>query len=154
MEFRAPNDADWQTILSIANRAVAHVDGARTQEGWLRNRRTFSQRGTQVQLVLADNENVVGYGCLEREATSPADGYRVFVVVDPDHLGTTASEIYRRLEELLVERRAKQSWFVEYAQDARFVAFTRARGYIESRRFMLESGQEAIVLTKIHERVR
>ena len=150
MEFREPLDADWNEILAIANHAVAHVPGAGTQHDWLRNRRTFSARGDQVHFVLSQHEHLLGYGSLERDASSPTDLYRAFVVTHPDRLDTAGSAIYRHLEALMNKRQVVRSQFVEYAADVRFIEFIRARGYVESRRFMLASGVEAVVLSKVH----
>jgi hypothetical protein len=152
MEFRVPRSSDWREVLSIANHSVAHVHSAGTQEEWLRNRRTFSARGDQAHFVVTEHDHLLGYGSLEREAASPTDEYRAFVVVHPNQLDTTGSAIYRRLEELMDERQVTRSWFVEYAQDIRFIEFIGARGYVEARRFMLASGAEAVVLSKDHRR--
>ena len=150
MEFSAPREPHWPEVLEIASRSVAHLPGAAKQDEWLQNRRTFSQRGDQIHFVALENGRVVGYGAIEGEAPSPTGEYRVFIVVDPDQRDTIGSAIYSRLEELLEDREATGSRFVEYAQDIRFIEFICARGYVESRRFPLASGVEAIVLSKDH----
>jgi hypothetical protein len=94
----------------------------------------------------------MGYGAIERESPSPPGEYRLFIVVDPDRRDTIGGAIYSQIEEILEDREATGSWFVEHAEDVRYIEFIRARGYVESRRFLLPSGLEAIVLSKDHRR--
>jgi hypothetical protein len=148
MDLRTPNDADWPEIFGIANRSVADVPGAGDQADWLTNRRSFASHGSQAHFVVDERGQVVGYGALEHDAATPAGHYRLFVVVDPDQLDSLGDVILRRLGELLDECGAVGSWFVEYADDRRLVPFIKARGYVESRRFALPSGLQAVVLTK------
>ena len=152
MAFRSPTDADWPELLRIANLSVAEVPGAPSQDEWMRNRRTFDRRGTQFHFVNMERDRLVGYGALEQVASAEDNGYRLFVVTRPDQLDTVGNEIYRRLVELLDEHAATTSWFIEYAQASRLIAFIEHRGYRESRRFTLSSGHDAVVLSKPHPR--
>ena len=39
--IRELRESDWPALLDLANRSVAHVEGAGSQEVWLENRRNF-----------------------------------------------------------------------------------------------------------------
>lgn len=146
--LRTPLESDWPAIHAIANRSVAAVADAGDQAEWLRNRRSFSDRGWQFHCVVDEQGMIAGYGAMERDERAPRGQYRLFVVTEPDRLDEVGDTILRRLEQLLDERDAAGSWFVEYAADARLIRFLEQRGYTESRRFVLPTGQPAIVLTK------
>ncbi|HJN52003.1 MAG: hypothetical protein QGI68_12020 [Pseudomonadales bacterium] len=148
MQFRSPRDGDWSTILTIANRSVFDVPGAGEQDQWLSNRRSFSKRGFQHHFVLADDHNVFGYGAVEHATDAPPDSYRIFVVTYPEHLQDYGAGIYEYAERKLIELGAANARFVEYAEDHRLNSFILARGYAEIGRFQLDSGQEAVVLSK------
>lgn len=150
MSFRVPLDADWSTILEIANESVAEVAGAPQQDEWLHNRRTFSERGQQEQFVLIDEGRVAGYGAMERRSQDPANRYRLFVVANSDQLADAGRKIYERLQARLTAVGATESWFVEYVQATKLIAFICAQGYAEQRRFMLPSGETAMVLARNH----
>jgi GNAT superfamily N-acetyltransferase len=148
LRLRAPIEPDWPAIHVIANRSVADVPDAGDQAEWLANRRSFGSRGQQSHFVITDGQQIVGYGALEREERTPLGEYRLFVVTEPHRLDEVGDVLLRRLEQLLDEFDATGSWFVEYASDRRLVRFLESRGYAESRRFVLPTGQPGIVLTK------
>lgn len=150
MSFRAPLDADWPTILEIANESVADVAGAPRQDEWLRNRRAFGAHGRQDHFVLIEANRVVGYGAMERPLQDPSNGYRLFVVASREQLNDTGRKIYEQLEARLKAVGATDSWFIEYAQANSLIAFIRAQGYAELRQFALKSGETAIVLARKH----
>ncbi len=145
--FRTPHDRDWPAILDLANRSVADVPGAGTQEEWLHNRRDFPEKGYQYHVVLADGDDVLGYGAMEHAEEAPSDAYRLFVVTLPERLGGIGLQIHGHLHQKLCELGAAGAWFVEYAEDRVLTSFLRDLGYRELRRFLLESGVEAIVLS-------
>ena len=147
VSFREPTDDDWPVILGIANRALAHVPGALPQTEWLENRRASAGHGTQQHFVHVERDEVVGYGAMEAARDAPG-AYRLFVVTAPEHLERIGGAIYRELYSRLAQIGATKAWFVEFAADAQFTAFIRARGFTEARRFPLASGEPAIVLAR------
>jgi|TARA_Y100000310_G_scaffold336490_1_gene421159 hypothetical protein len=148
MKFRPPTDNDWPVIWEIANQSVADVPGAGVQDEWLVNRRGFSEHGFQHHFVLTDHGSVLGYGSVERASDAPPDIYRIFVVTAPEHLQECGARIFDRAERKLMELSAVESRLVEYAEDHRLGSFLLARGYTEVREFQLDSGQQAVVLSK------
>lgn len=145
--FRPPLERDWPAILDVANRSVAGVPGAGTQEEWLQNRRSFPGQGYQYHVVLADGDDVLGYGAVERAEGGSPGAYRLFVVTLPGRLEDIGLQIHAHLHQKLSELGAVGAWFVEYAEDRVLTSFLRGLGYREIRRFRLESGAEAIVLS-------
>jgi hypothetical protein len=144
-ELREPRDGDWPAILRVANQSVESVPDAGTQEEWLRNR----QRPCRVRrhTVAVEAAGVVGYGALESQPDR-LDGFRLFVVTPPERRAELGALLYAHLEAQLGELAAAEAWFVEYASDLPFLAFLGALGFREVRRFRLEDGALAAVLSK------
>ena len=151
LRLRPPKDSDWPAILAIANRSVTDVPNVGDQTAWLTNRRSFASRGEQWHFVAEGGGCLLGYGAMERDERAQPGWHRLFVVCEPDQLDTVGTAILQRLEQLLDESAAAGSWFVEYADGHRLTRFLAARGYIESRRFVLPTGQRAIVMTRARE---
>jgi N-acetylglutamate synthase-like GNAT family acetyltransferase len=149
MLIREVRPTDWPAILALANRSVAGVPGAGTQEEWLRNRRSFdASRGTQRQFVAEEASRLVGYGALESDAARDAYAFRLFVVTDPVDLPSVGEFIYSQACAALAELNARHVWLTEYAADTHLLQFAAARGFRETRRFPLPHGPEAVVLVK------
>lgn len=150
LEFRAPEETDWSSILALAERSVADVPGAPPQNEWLTNRQGFAAVGEQHHFVVCRAGAMVGYGAVEHAPDAPAGAYRMFVVTAPDDLPTVGLAIYTRAGEILDDVRASASWFVEYSDAARLNEFISARGYTATRRFR-HGGADLVVLSKRHD---
>ena len=148
MEFRTPQDSDWPEILRIANRSVAVVPGAVDQSGWLATRRHVHQDEDQYHVVLEDKGRILGYGAVEHADEAASDSYRIFVVTDPEHLEEYGSLIFEHAELRLQDFKASSSYFMEYADDERLNSFIRRRGYSNVMMFDLDSGRQAVILSK------
>jgi hypothetical protein len=141
-------ERDWPEIRALAERSVAHVPAAGSQEDWHRNRRSAGDRGAvQRQVVVEDPElgALLGYGAVESDAQGEL---RLFVVTTPDRLADVGELLYRRGLAVLGELGARRAWFTEYAADEPLLRFARARGFSERRRFELPGGTEAVTLCK------
>ncbi len=143
--LRPPVGSDWAEIASLADVAVEHVADAPGQAEWVANRRAF--RGEQMHLVGTLAGVVVGYCGLERKPGEPSGQYRIFVVTSWADTSDVAEELYRRLEDELMRRRAEVVWLREYAGDAKVLDFVQQRGFEVRERYEL-GGSEIITLTK------
>lgn len=117
--LRPVGDADWPALLELANQSVVHVPGAGSQEAWHENRRQFD-----------------------------TGAFRLFLVIPSSRLSALGELLYARGVELLRALGARRVWLTEYAGDEPLLAFIRARGFTEFRRFVLTEGPEAVTLVK------
>ena len=69
-------------------------------------------------------------------------------MTQPKHLRDLGLLIYEHAERKLRELGAVNAWFVEHTEDHRLTSFILERGYSKIRRFQLDSGEEAVVLSK------
>jgi GNAT superfamily N-acetyltransferase len=146
--LRPVGDADWPALLELANHSVVHVPGAGSQEAWHENRRQFdTATGVQRQLVAEDRHTGALLGYLAVESNLPGE-FRLFLVIPSSRLFALGELLYARAVELLRALGARRVWFTEYAGDEPLLAFIRARGFTESRRFVLPEGPEAVTLVK------
>ncbi len=146
IELREPREDDWQPILLLANQSVQAVAGAGSQEEWLHNRQRPASLRRHV--VAVESGTVVGYAAIESQFEQVEQGFRLFVVASPERLAQIGGVLYRRIESLLSELGALESWFIEYASDHQLLAFLGERGFREVRRFRLERGTECVVVSK------
>jgi N-acetylglutamate synthase-like GNAT family acetyltransferase len=98
--------------------------------------------------VAVESGAIVGYAAIESQFEQLAQGFRLFVVTQPERLAEIGSLLYGRVEGLLTELGAVEAWFIEYASDHRFLAFLTERGFEEARRFHLESEGECVVVSR------
>ncbi len=145
ISIREPLDDDWPTILELANRSVASVPGAGSQEAWLGNRRAFRGARRHFVAVEAGRDEVVGYAGIESVS---AGEFRLFVVTPPERLCDVGEALYARAVTQLSELGARRLSFTEYAADQRLGAFARARGFVEEDRFRLPEGVDLVRLVK------
>ena len=150
INLRPPVDDDWPGILDVANRSVAAVPGAGTQEGWLANRQAFdAATGEQEHWVAVTNDvsaHIVGYVGVERRAGE--EHARLFVVTDPADRDDVGSRLLRHAIDVARKAGAIRASLVEYASDGAFVAFLLAHGFVEERRFALPAdGGDACVMS-------
>jgi hypothetical protein len=146
VELREPREADWPAILELANQSVRDVPGAGTQEEWLSNR----QRPCPVrrQWVAVEAAGLVGYAALESQFDRVEHGFRLFVVTPPERRAEIGPLLHRQLETRLGELAATEAWFIEYASDRPLLAFLGELDFHEVRRFRLENGALAAVVSK------
>lgn len=142
LRARAPDEADWPSILALANESVAGVPGAGPQDEWLGNRRSFDS--LRHQLVVHASGSLVGYGAAE---SRDSGSFRLFIVCAPAARETVGAHLYAALESWLQTQGATDVWFQEYATDTELIAFARRRGFSERRRFEYD-GTEIVVLGK------
>jgi hypothetical protein len=155
IRLRSVRDEDWPVILAVANRSVAGVPGAGTQEEWESNRRRFdATRGFREHFVaeITDQAEVVGYGAVESMSTGERDELRMFIVTPPERLSVVGELLYRSAMTVLARARVRRVRLTEYAGDQPLRAFAEARGFSEQHRFQIADGNEVIVLVKDLER--
>ena len=138
---------DWTAIGLVANQAVDHIPGAPEQAEWLQNRIAFT--GWRRHCVAEREGRVVGYGAIERQNAGAAE-HRLFLVVP-----WSSAEARETAEELLAHLRSdpevaaiEQVWLREYFDDAPFVDFLLARGFVISDDFVRD-GVRIAVLTSV-----
>ena len=147
IRLRAVRDADWPSILAIANQSVADVRGAGTQEEWLGNRKKFDDtKGLREHFVAEESGEIVGYGSIESAAN--AGEFRMFIVTAPKNLSSVGDLLYRYASEALSKAGARLVRLREYANDRTLREFAEARGFVERERFYIEDAIEIITLIK------
>ena len=139
IDLRAPLKADWPRILELANRSVAAVPGAGTQEGWVANRRGIdAATGEQEHWVAVTRDvsaHIVGYVGVERRAGE--EHARLFVVTDPADRDDVGLQLLRHAVDGARKAGAMRASLIEYASDGAFLSFLLAQGFVEERRFAL-----------------
>ena len=147
LETREVREDDWRRVLDLANRSVAHVDGAPTQDAWLANRRAFAAKSMvprQWCALATDTHQLVGFLAVERGPDSPAA--RLFVVTDPADRDNVGLQLLYRGLAIARDDGATSAYLIEYASDAPFLSWLRDHGFTESRRISLPEGGEACVM--------
>ena len=133
MRTRRPTDADWPTILALADVALPQApDG---NNAWLDARRAFSvsSRSGVQHLFLDDGEGVLAFGAVEQMGTLR---FRLFLVTRPDQLDLIGDEVLSVLAAEAVDLGADKLWMREHADDP-LVEFARKRGFQELLRYQL-----------------
>jgi hypothetical protein len=142
--LRRPDETDWPAILEVAHAAVPWARAG--NEEWWHNRQQFdTARWTRRHWVAEEAETgrVVAYAAAEE---GPKPGwYRLFLVMEPARLPELGATLYDWLQAELEAQAAVRAWVQEEVLDP-VVAFFRARGYEEYRRFTLESGRGAVIV--------
>jgi GNAT superfamily N-acetyltransferase len=149
LRLRTPEEDDWPALLDLANRSVAGVAGATTQEQWVANRRSFAEvPGVQKHWVAADaaTGEITGYVGVEFRSQDES-GARLFVVVEPSQRDDVGARLLTHALDVARREGAADVWLIEYGGDDAFLAFLRAHGFSETRRFALADGAEACVMS-------
>jgi len=147
--LRDPRDSDWPGLLALANRSVAHVPGAGTQEEWVENRRRLRRQDDDVRgFVLEEAGEIRGYVGIEPTPARRPGSWRVFLVCVCEDWSTVGAKLHDAATELLTNASASEAWLREYAEDVPYADFLATRGFRETQRFALPDGTEAIELTK------
>ncbi len=141
--IREVRDSDWPEIAALANQSVAHVPGAGDQDEWLANRRR--PNASRRHFVVEGPAGIESYAAAE---VQPDQGARLFLVTAPERREDLAPLLYARLCGELTALCVREAWFIEYADDADFIAYLSGLGFRETRRFALESGSQAVVLSR------
>jgi hypothetical protein len=149
--LREPHEDDWPAILELANRSVADVPGAGSQDEWLKNRRSTLGTGASHSHWVATNPSLVeiaGFAAIEEVPKRPGTA-RLFVVTTPDDRETVGVRLLGHVVETARRRCFSGVYFVEYANDAPFVEFLERQGFGQTRRLPLPEGGEAVVLERL-----
>jgi hypothetical protein len=140
--LRPPVDADWAAVLELANRSVADVPGAPTQEEWLANRRSGAADSGVARRWIAHDAatgELVGFLAVERVAHGSLDA-RLFVVTDPAERDDVAPQLLERGFAAARDANATRAAMVEYAKDDAFLEFLREHGFKDAVKFALPDG--------------
>jgi hypothetical protein len=144
IELTAPTDGDWPAILELANRSVADVAGAPTQEAWLANRRTGAMdSGVAKRWVARDRASGELVGFLAVERIAHGMDARLFVVTDPGDREDVGRQLLERGLTVARESGVVRAVMVEYASDDAFLSFLRAQGFRDDVVFALPEGGQA-----------
>ncbi len=136
LDLRAPTDDDWPAILRCACAAAPNApDG---NAAWLEARRSFDEASRVRRHYVGEGaEGVVAYGAIEEDAD--ATRWRIFIVMSPENLaGPEGSSLFSQLMADLHTHHAQAAWAREHADDTAFAEFARARGFTETRRFLID----------------
>jgi hypothetical protein len=128
LELRDPRESDWEQIAQLADVAVSHLEGAPTQEEWVRNRRSFGgPRRHHVALVEGE---VAGYAGIEASgAVLEGDAARLFLVTAWTGSLAAALALYDWALGEAVRVGVTSVWMREYASDRPLLDFFAARGF-------------------------
>ena len=143
--LRPPEDGDWRSIAVLADAAIAHVEGAPSQQGWVANRRTPDSE--QVHCVALEGQTVVGYAAVERRSSEPEGAYRIFIVTSWPDCPDVADELYTFVQQELDRVGAEMAWLREFADDRLLIGFFRRHGFEVRERYDYE-GQSLVTIAK------
>jgi len=139
LRLRPPDAQDWDAIAALADRAVEHVPTAPQQGEWARNRRAFT--GEQKHFVAVRDDELVGYGAIERGSDQAPGQFRVFIVTDWSRTLDVAQVLYETALAELLHVEASLAWLREYAGDRDLIDFMRERGFEVTNRYELDGAQ-------------
>jgi N-acetylglutamate synthase-like GNAT family acetyltransferase len=127
-------DWGWDLVLELANQAVPFAPEGNAE--WLEYRKAFDEtKRIRNHYIAADDENPVGYGCLEQQSDDP-QWLRIFVVCSPENLrGEVGRCLYRKLLQDAEELGSAHLWAREYQEDESAREFFMERGFVEVNRF-------------------
>lgn len=144
ISIRTPEEADWPAIFEVAMRAVP--DSEQENREWWHNRKSLDESRQRRYHIVAEDESgeVRGYGAVEE---GPDPGlFRMFVVASPEEISSGLGDlIYEHLLGELHDLKTRVVWVREQTRDP-IVDFFRTKGFQERTRFLLENGNQAIVL--------
>lgn len=145
MRLRSVQNADWPTVLELANVALPWDTEGNLE--WLENRKQFTGRRHHYLAEDAAAAQALGYGAIE-EGPDPGT-FRMFVVMAPALLSTDAAAlIYDRLLADLATLEATGVWVREYTDDTAILSFFREKGFQERSRFTPTGYREMVVMVR------
>lgn len=124
---------DFSILLDLANQAVPFAAGENAE--WLEYRKAFDEsRRLRRHYIATENEEPVGYGCLEQQGDDPGS-LRIYVVCSPPNLRSeVGSMLYARLLQDAKALGVRQLWARELQDDEPICRFFAQQGFIETQR--------------------
>ena len=133
VEIRLFQPEDFKHLLALANQAVPFAPKENAE--WFEYRKAFDEaKRLRRHYIANDNNNPVGYGCLEQQGEG-LESLRIYVVCSPEHLQSeTGAALFARLKQEALTLGATTLWARELQADEPARQFFIQHGFVETQR--------------------